>query len=236
MTGILVGLFKGGVSLWLCGPVFVIPGLLVVGNMSVVNILEVTNPVYENHMIVPAAVDSSSPCYWLPFPLNAQGELHHFALVFLQLNLECHCASLARAQSLPSEKKNTCHQCDNRQNKDSRTVRQSQGFECPWIYSCGKKEIPEIPQTIIPGKSEAVSSDPDPCHYTDRIEQRQGTPDGERPDLLSFVHLSGYLMSPRETNQGFPLQGSGRPLAVMWKNGGLCFDAKERLGNRMRFF
>jgi len=58
--------------------------------MSVVNILEVTNPVYENHMIVPAAVDSSSTCYWLPFPLNAQGELHHFALVFLQLILECH--------------------------------------------------------------------------------------------------------------------------------------------------
>jgi len=67
--------------------------------MSVVNILEVTNPVYENHMIVPAAVDSSSTCYWLPIPLNAQGELHHFALVFLQLILECHCASLA----LPGE-------------------------------------------------------------------------------------------------------------------------------------
>ncbi len=63
--------------------------------MSVVNILEVTNPVYENHMIVPAAVDSSSPCYWLPFPLNAQGEIHHFALVFLQLILECHCGKFS---------------------------------------------------------------------------------------------------------------------------------------------
>jgi len=64
--------------------------------MSVVNIFELTNPVYENHMIVPAAVDSSSPCYWLPIPLNAQGELHHFALVFLQLILDCHCSKFSK--------------------------------------------------------------------------------------------------------------------------------------------
>ena len=63
--------------------------------MSVGKILEATNPVYINHMIVLAAVDSSSLAYWLPSLLNAQCELHYFALVFSQLILECHWASLA---------------------------------------------------------------------------------------------------------------------------------------------
>jgi len=59
--------------------------------MSVGKILEATNPVYINHMIVLTTVDSSSLSYWLPFFLDGQCELHHFALVFLQLILNCHC-------------------------------------------------------------------------------------------------------------------------------------------------
>ncbi len=66
--------------------------------MSVGNVLEITSPVYENHMIVPAAIDSSSSCYWLPFLLDAQCELHHFAQAFLQAISDYHCASLARAR------------------------------------------------------------------------------------------------------------------------------------------
>ena len=96
MTGILVGLLalrplkSQGVLLRLCGPVSTLPGLLKVGNMSVGNMLEVTNPIYINHMIVLTTVDSSSLSYWLPFFLDGQCELHHFALVFLQLILDCH--------------------------------------------------------------------------------------------------------------------------------------------------
>ena len=90
VTGILVGLFKGEVLLRLCWPVSTLPGLLKVGNMSVGNILKVTNPVYINHMIVLAAVDPSRLSCWLPFLLDAQCELHHFALEFLQLVLDCH--------------------------------------------------------------------------------------------------------------------------------------------------
>ncbi len=67
--------------------------------MSVGNILEITNPVYINHMIVLTAVDSSGLCYWTPFILDAQCELHHFAQVFFDLILDCHWASLA----LPGE-------------------------------------------------------------------------------------------------------------------------------------
>ncbi len=90
------------VSLRLCGPVFIIPVSLKVGNMSVGNILEVTNPVYMNHMIVLTTVDSSSLSDWLPLLLDAQCELHHLALEFLQLILDCHCASLEHAMSFAS--------------------------------------------------------------------------------------------------------------------------------------
>ena len=62
--------------------------------MKVSDILEITSPVYINHMIVLTTVDSSSLSYWLPLLLDAQYELHHLALVFLQLILDCHCASL----------------------------------------------------------------------------------------------------------------------------------------------
>ena len=90
VTGILVGLFKGEVLLRLCWPVSTLPGLLKVGNMSVGDKFKVTNPVYISHMIILTTADSSSLAYWLPSLLNAQCELHYFALVFLQLILECH--------------------------------------------------------------------------------------------------------------------------------------------------
>jgi len=63
--------------------------------MSVGNILEIANPVYIHHMIILTAVDSSSLSYWLPFFLDGQCELHHFALVFLQLILDRHCGKFS---------------------------------------------------------------------------------------------------------------------------------------------
>jgi len=232
---------QGGVSLGLCWPVSTIPGLLKVGNMSVGNKFKVTNPVYISHMIILTTADSSSLAYWLPSLLNAQCELHYFALVFLQLILDCHCESLAHGQAggvgrhqgrlhllpdglvaglghtvapagtssadperqrLRREKKNARYPCNSCHNKDIHAALQAQSFECSWIHPCSKKEIPEIPQTVIPGKKRAASSDPGPQHCADRVEQRQGTPDGERADLVSVVHLSSYLMNPQETNQG----------------------------------
>jgi len=65
--------------------------------MKVSDILEITSPVYINHMIVLTTVDSSRFSYWLPLLLDAQYELHYLALVFLQLILDCHCASLEHA-------------------------------------------------------------------------------------------------------------------------------------------
>ena len=202
--------------------------------MKVSDILEITSPVDINHMIILTTVNSSSLAYWLPSLLNAQCELHYFALVFLQLILDCHfskfstrsgrwCGSLrqsetaegcvsfqvpAERQRLQSEKSNARYPCDNCHNKDIHTPSQPQSFECSWIYPCGKKEIPEIPQTIIPGKKKAAGPDPGPRHCTERIEQRQGTPDGERADLLGAVHLSEYLTIPWETNQEILLQWS----------------------------
>ena len=41
-------------------------------------------------------VDSSSLAYLLPAILDAQCELHHLALVFLQLILECHCSKFSK--------------------------------------------------------------------------------------------------------------------------------------------
>jgi len=63
--------------------------------MSVGDILEITSPVYINHMIVLTTVDSSRFSYWLPSVLDGQDELHHFALEFLQLILECHCGKFS---------------------------------------------------------------------------------------------------------------------------------------------
>ncbi len=63
--------------------------------MKVSDILEITNPVYINHMIVLTTVDSSSLSYWLPFFLDGQCELHHLALVFLQLILDRHCGKFS---------------------------------------------------------------------------------------------------------------------------------------------
>ncbi len=79
-----------GVSPRLSGPVVTIPGLLKADNISVGNIFGVTHPVYENPMIGLTAADFSSLSYRLPFLLDDQYDIHHFALVFLQLILECH--------------------------------------------------------------------------------------------------------------------------------------------------
>ena len=64
--------------------------------MKVSDILEITSPVYINHMIVLTTVDSSRFSYWLPLLLDAQYELHHLALVFLQLILEFHCSKFSK--------------------------------------------------------------------------------------------------------------------------------------------
>ncbi len=88
-----------GVSPRLSGPVVTIPGLLKADNISVGNIFGVTHPVYENPMIGLTAADFSSLSYRLPFLLDDQYDIHHFALVFLQLILECHAASLAHTRT-----------------------------------------------------------------------------------------------------------------------------------------
>jgi len=58
--------------------------------MIVGNILEITNPVDINHMIILTTVNSSSLAYWLTFLFDSQCELHHFARVSVQLILDCH--------------------------------------------------------------------------------------------------------------------------------------------------
>jgi len=69
------------------------------------------------------AADSSSLSYCLPFLLDDQYDFHHFALVFSQLILECHWASLA----LPGELRRYLA------SSDPRFLRLIQQGAVPWL-------------------------------------------------------------------------------------------------------